>query len=136
MIKRITMKIKNAMTSFKKRRKAYKKYKKNMKKVKYELVDTMVNVFPIMNTISSDGLKMLNFFKYAMGELKSLEGAELADRTQALITDSIKTFADKFETDESRLFEITNYIVNLSPKEIQGIISHAIVETMDKKEKK
>ena len=69
-----------------------------------------------------------------MEECNSLGSEELANKLQEIINDTIKILADKFETDESRLFEIMQYIATLSKEDIQKIIVSSQVETLHTEE--
>lgn len=42
----------------------------------------------------------------------------------------VNNSVEKFKTDNARIMEIFNYIISLSPEDIQKIIVHAMVETM------
>lgn len=112
----------------------YREYRKNKKAVKRELVAIASNTLPLVSKTTGNALKFVNFVTHIIEECNNLSGEELANRLQEIINDSVKTFADKFETDESRLFEIVQYIATLSKEDIQKIIVSAQVETLHTEE--
>lgn len=114
--------------------KEYREYRKNKKAVKRELVAIASNTLPLVSKTTGNALKFVNFATHVMEECNNLGSEELANRLQEIINDSVKTFVDKFETDESRLFEIIQYIATLNKEDIQKIIVNAQVETLHTKE--
>ena len=113
-----------------KRIKEYFEYKRNLKKVKREIVKLGSTTLPLANLITSNALDLVNFATKVINECGNLEGDKLLDRLQSIIKDSISVFANKFETDEERLFEIVKYIATLDKSDIQKIITDAQVETL------
>lgn len=114
--------------------KEYLEYRKNKKIVEKELAKIAANTLPIISKASTNTLKFVNFITYVLDECNKLGGEDLVNRLQEIMTETINTFADKFETDETRLFEIVKYIANMSPDEIKKIIINAQVETLYDKE--
>lgn len=114
--------------------KEYREYRKNKKAVKRELVAIASNTFPLVSKTTANALKFVNFATHVMEECNSLGSEELANKLQEIINDTIKILADKFETDESRLFEIMQYIATLSKEDIQKIIVSSQVETLHTEE--
>jgi len=110
--------------------KEYREYRRNKKVVKKEFITLASDVLPLMSKITGNALQFINFATYVMNECNTLSGEDLANRLQGIINDSIKTFADKFETDETRLYEIIQYIATLDKDDIQKIITEAQVETL------
>ena len=110
--------------------KEYREYRRNKKIVKKEFIALASDVLPLMSKITGNALQFINFATYVMNECNTLSGEDLANRLQEIINDSIKTFADKFETDETRLYEIIQYIATLDKNDIQKIITEAQVETL------
>ena len=115
--------------------KEYLEYRKNKKIVEKELTRIAVTTLPIIGKTSANALKFINFITYVLNECDKLGGEDLANRLQEIILEVVKTFADKFETDETRLFEIVKYIANMNPDEIKKIIINAQVETLYDKDK-
>lgn len=113
-----------------KRIKEYFEYKRNLKKVKREIIRLGSTTLPLANLITSNALDLVNFATKIINECGNLEGDKLLDRLQSIIKDSISIFANKFETDEERLFEIVKYIATLDKSDIQKIITDAQVETL------
>lgn len=97
-------------------------YKRNLKKVKQELVGIGANLFPLINKTTSNALNAVNFITHVVEECNKLEGKEL-------ISTVIETVANKLETDESRLYEIIQYIATMSKEDLQKVLVHAMVET-------
>lgn len=115
--------------------KEYLEYRKNKKIAKKELAKIVATTLPIISKASTNTLKFVNFITYVLNECNKLGGEDLANKLQEIILEVVKTFADKFETDETRLFEIVKYIANLTPDEIKKIIINAQVETLYDKDK-
>ena len=101
--------------------KDYIEYRKNLRAVKKELVKAAATTLPLVSKTASNALRLVNFATYVMEECAKLGGDNLADRLQEIISDAIKTFAAKFETDESSLFETVQYIARMSPEEIRKV---------------
>lgn len=97
-------------------------YKRSLKRVKKELVEIGANLFPLINNTTSNALNFVNFLTHIMEECNKLEGDEL-------ITSVLNVIADKFETNESRLYEIVKYIATMSKEDLQKVLIHAMVET-------
>ena len=110
--------------------KEYREYRKNIKTTKKAIAKLGSTALPLIATTSENALKFVQFATHVMNECKGLDGEELADKLQDIIMDAVKVLADKFETDETRLFEIAQYIATLNKEDIQKIISHAQVETL------
>ena len=110
--------------------KEYLEYRKNKKIAKRELTRIAVTILPVIGKTSANALKFINFITYVLNECDKLGGEDLANRLQEIILEAVKTFADKFETDETRLFEIVKYIANMSPNKIKKTIVNAQVETL------
>lgn len=105
-----------------KRMKEYFEYKKKVKKVKREVIEFGATLFPLINKTTSNALNFVNFLTHIMEECNKLEGDEL-------ITSVLNVIADKFETNESRLYEIVKYIATMSKEDLQKVLIHAMVET-------
>ena len=112
--------------------KEYFEYKKNLRTVKRNIVKFGSTALPLVNLVTKNALGLVNFATRVLDECSNLKEDELLDRLQLIIKDSTSVLADKFETDEARLFEIVKYIVTLDITDIQKIIADAQVETMNK----
>ena len=104
--------------------KRYFKYRKNVKTVKRELAQTAANTLLLFTKTTSGALDFVNFISHVAGECGKLEGQEL-------ISAVIGEIADKLETDETRVFEIIQYIFTLDIKDLKEIVTKAQVETLD-----
>lgn len=102
----------------------YFTYRKNVKTVKRELAQTAANTLPLFTKTTSEVLDFVNFTSHVINECKKMEGQEL-------ISAVIGEIADKLETDETRIFEIIQYIFTLDIKDLKGIVTKAQVETFD-----
>ena len=110
--------------------KEYIQYKREIRKVKKEALAILNNVLPLVTTTSSNALKIIGFLINVAKVCNNLGENELMDRLQSIFMETIKTFADKFETDETRIYEIIEYMAKLSPADIQKVISYAQVKTL------
>lgn len=110
--------------------KEYREYRRNKKVIKKEFVALASDILPLMSKVAGNALQFINFATYVMNECNTLSGEDLANRLQEIINDSVKTFADKFETDDARLYEIVQYIATLDKNDIQKIITDAQIETL------
>lgn len=112
--------------------KEYFEYKKNLRTVKRNIIKFGSTALPLVNLITKNALDLINFATRVLDECNNLKEDELLDRLQSIIKESTSVLADKFETDEARLFEIVKYIVTLDKADIQKIITDAQVETLNK----
>ena len=114
--------------------KEYMEYRRNKKVVKNELISLASTTLPLVSKVTGNALQLINFATYVMNECNTLSGEDLANRLQEIINDSVKIFADKFETDDARLYEIIQYIATLDKDDIQKIITEAQIETLHTKD--
>lgn len=104
--------------------KEYFTYRKNIKTVKRELVQTAANTLPFFTKTTLEVLDFVNFISHVTSECNKMEGQEL-------ISAVIGEIADKLETDETRIFEIIQYIFTLDIQDLKEIVTKAQVETLD-----
>ncbi|MCI9077333.1 MAG: hypothetical protein HFH68_00220 [Lachnospiraceae bacterium] len=104
--------------------KKYFIYRKNMKTAKRELVQIAANTLPLFTKTTSEALSYVNFISHVTHECGKLEGQEL-------VSAIVHELADKLETDETRIFEIIQYIFTLDIKDLKKIVVKAQVETLD-----
>ena len=104
--------------------KEYFIYRKNVNTVKGELAESAANILPLFAKTTSEALDLVNFMSHVASECGKLEGQELI----SAVTGGI---ADKLETDETRVFEIIQYIFTLDIKDLNKIVTKAQVETLD-----
>lgn len=100
-------------------------YRKNKKTAKREIAKIMAVTLPTINSVTSNATDIVKVFVSVTESCKNTPQEEL-------ISTVITTIADKFEEDESRVYEIVKYIATLSPSDIQKVLVDATVETMDK----
>lgn len=104
--------------------KGYFTYRKNIKTVKRELAQAAANTLPLFTKTTSEVLDFTNFVSHLISECGKMEGQELVSAV-------IRRIADKLETDETRIFEIIQYILTLDIQDLKEIITKAQVETFD-----
>lgn len=107
--------------------KEYFTYRKNLKMIKRELTEVAANTLPLISTTTSNALDFVNFLTHVADECNKLSGKEL-------ISTIIREIADKLETDETRIYEILQYISTLSKEDMRKIVIHAQVETLPTKD--
>lgn len=100
-------------------------YRKNKKTAKREIAKIMAATLPTINSVTSNATDIAKVFVSVTESCKNTPQDEL-------VSTAITTIADKFEEDESRVYEIVKYITTLSPTDINKILVDATVETMDK----
>lgn len=110
--------------------KEYREYRRNIRFVKKEIAKIGCTALPLLNTGVKDYAAIIAFLTRAAKETEKMEGDEILSYIEKTAIDISKVFADKLETDSSRLFELMAYIATLSPQDIQKIIAHAQVETL------
>jgi len=112
--------------------KDYLVYRKNKKIYKKNIAMLGATALPLINLITSNGLNFVAFATNVMNECKGLEHQELINKLENIYMESIKIFADKFETTNERLFEIVKYVANLDKEDIKKIVVDAQLETLNK----
>ena len=103
----------------------YIEYRKNKKIAKREIAKIMATTLPTINSVTSNATDIAKVFVSVTESCKNTPQDEL-------VSTVITAIADKFEEDESRIYEIVKYIATLSPSNIQKVLVDATVETMDK----
>lgn len=113
-----------------KRMKEYREYRNNMRVAKREFAKLASTSLPLISLTSANALKFVQFVTKVMNECNDFADEELLDRLETITHDTVSVFADKFEVDEPRLFEILQYISTLSTEDLRKIVVDATVETL------
>lgn len=106
-----------------KRIKEYLEYRKNKKIAKRELAKMVATTLPVIREVSDKGTDIAKFVVKLTNETKNIKGERLVE----LVLNEVST---ALRTDNERIIQIGQYMVNLSPQDIQKILVHSVVETM------
>ena len=104
--------------------KEYFEYRKNKKIAKKELARMAATTLPVIREVSDKGADIAKFVVKLTNETKNIKGEKLVE----LVLNELST---ALQTSNNRLIEILAYIASLSHEDIQKIIVHSVVETMD-----
>ncbi len=104
--------------------KRYFIYRKNIKTIKRELAQTIANTLPLISKATSDAKSIIDFASHIINECGKLNGQEL-------ISAIASELANKLETDETRIFQIIQYIFTMDIEDIKKIIINAQIESLD-----
>lgn len=102
----------------------YITYKRNKKIAKRELAKMAATTLPVIREFAEHKTDTLDFIKNTALTAKEMDGSELVN----LFIDSV---ANMFSVSHERFIEVGSYLIGLSPEEIQRILVHSIVETID-----
>ena len=104
--------------------KEYLEYRRNKKIAKRELAKMAATTLPVIREVSDKGTDIAKFVVKLTNETKNIKGERLIE----LVLNELST---ALQTNNNRLIEILAHIASLSPEDIQKIIVHSVVETMD-----
>lgn len=104
--------------------KEYFEYRKNKKIAKKELARMAATTLPVIREVSDKGADIAKFVVKLTNETKNIKGERLVE----LVLNEVST---ALQTSNNRLIEVLSYVASLSPEDIQKIIVHSVVETMD-----
>ena len=103
--------------------KEYLEYRRNKKIAKRELAKMAATALPVIREVSDKGTDIAKFVVKLTNETKNIKGEKLVE----LVLNELST---ALQTDNNRIIEIFTYMASLSPQDIQKILVHSIVETM------
>ena len=106
-----------------KRIKEYLEYRKNKKIAKIELAKMAATTLPVIREVSDKGTDIAKFVVKLTNETKNIKGEKLVE----LVLNELST---ALHTDNNRIIEILTYMASLSPEDIQKVLVHSVVETM------
>lgn len=101
----------------------YLEYRRNKKTAKRELAKMAAAALPVISEFAGKRNETIKFVNKLVTETKNIDGEKLV----AMVLD---TAAEKLASDQTRLIEILQYAVSLSPEDIRKILVHSMVETM------
>ena len=104
--------------------KSYFEYRKNKRIAKRELAAIAATTLPLIRNFTTKSADIFKFVVRLSEEAKTTESGQLFQMV-------LSELASVLNTNESRIIEIASYIATLSAGDIQKIIAHSIVETMD-----
>ena len=104
--------------------KEYLEYRHNKRIAKRELAKMAATTLPVIRELSDKGTDIAKFVVKLTNETKNIKGEKLVE----LVLNELST---ALQTSNNRLIEILAYIASLSHEDIQKIIVHSVVETMD-----
>jgi len=105
--------------------KEYITYKRNMKIAKREVAQMLSSTLPTIREFAENKAAILDFIKNTTVTAKDMESSELVNIV-------INAVADMFSVSHKRFIEIGSYLISLSPEDIQKILVHSMIETIDK----
>ena len=103
--------------------KEYFEYSRNKKIAKRELVKMAATTLPVIRDVSDKGNDIEKFVVKLTNETKNIKGEKLVE----LVLNELST---ALHTDNNRIIEILTYMASLSPEDIQKVLVHSVVETM------
>lgn len=105
--------------------KEYLEYRRNKRIAKREFVRMAATTLPVIREVSDKGTNIIKFIVKLTNETKGLDGDKLVE----MVLNEVST---ALQTDNNRLIEILSYMATLQPEDIQKIVVHSIIETMEK----
>lgn len=102
----------------------YLEYRRNKKIAKRELVKMVTTTLPVVSEVSAKGADITKFIINLANATKNVDGEKLVEMT-------LNEVSAALQTSNNRLIEILTYIASLSHEDIQKIVVHSVVETMD-----
>ena len=103
--------------------KEYFEYRKNKRIAKYELAEMAATTLPVIREVSDKGTDIVKFVVKLTNDTKNVEGEKLVE----MVLNELST---ALQTDNNRIIEILTYMASLSPEDIQKVLVHSVVETM------
>ena len=103
--------------------KEYLEYRRNKKIVKRELAKMAATTLPVIREVSDKGTDIAKFVVKLTNDTKNVEGEKLVE----MVLNELST---ALQTDNNRIIEILTYMASLSPQDIQKVLVHSVVETM------
>lgn len=104
--------------------KEYLEYRRNKKLVKKEIAKIGASILPIVSNASTVGKDVIMFVTKLANESNKIEGEQFIEMI-------LSELSKMLQTDNERILQIITYIAQLSPRDIQNIITNAAVNTMD-----
>lgn len=104
--------------------KEYLEYRKNKKIAKRELAKMAATTLPTIRKVSDNGTDIAKFIVKLTEETKNIGGEQLIEMV-------LNEVSNMLQTDNSRIIEILTYIANLSSKDIQKILVHSVIDTIE-----
>ena len=104
--------------------KEYFEYRRNKRIAKRELAKMASTTLPVIREVSDKGTDIAKFVIKLTNETKNIKGERLVE----LVLNELST---ALQTSNNRLIEVLSYVASLSPEDIQKILVHSVVETMD-----
>ena len=103
--------------------KEYSEYRRNKKIAKRELANIASTTLPVIREVSDKGTDIAKFVVKLTNDTKNVEGEKLVE----MVLNELST---ALQTDMNRIIEILTYMASLSPQDIQKVLVHSVVETM------
>ena len=103
--------------------KEYLEYRRNKKIAKRELAKMVATTLPVIREVSDKGTDIAKFVVKLTNDTKNVEGEKLVE----MVLNELST---ALQTDNNRIIEILTYMASLSPEDIQKVLVHSVVETM------
>lgn len=107
--------------------KEYLEYRKNKKIAKKELAKIAATTLPLVSELSVKGKDVINFVVKLSTDTKEVGGEKILEMV-------ISELADVLKTNNERVVEILSYMSSMTPQDIQKVLVHSTVATMQKDE--
>lgn len=104
--------------------KEYLEYRRNTKVTKRTLAKMAATTLPAIKEISDTGSDIVKFVVKLTNETKNINGEKLVEMV-------LNEISGVLQTDNNRIVEILSYLASLSPEDIQTILIHSAVETIN-----
>lgn len=104
--------------------KEYLEYRRNKKIAKREFTKMVATTLPVIREVSDKGTNIAKFIVKLTNETKNIKGERLIE----MVLNEVST---ALQVDNNRIIEILTYMASLSPEDIQKILVHSVVETME-----
>ena len=104
--------------------KEYFEYRRNKRIAKRELAKMASTTLPVIREVSDKGTDIAKFIVKLTNETENIKGERLVE----MVLNEVST---ALQTDKNRIIEILTYMASLSPEDIQKILVHSVVETME-----
>ena len=106
-----------------KRIKEYLEYRRNKRIAKRELAKMAATTLPVIREVSDKGTDIAKFVVKLTNETKNIKGERLVELV-------LNELSATLQTDNNRIIEILTYMASLSPQDIQKVLVHSMVETI------
>ena len=109
--------------------KEYLEYRRNKKIAKIEFAKMVATTLPVVRDVSDKGTDIAKFIVKLTNETKNIKGERLVE----MVLNEVST---ALQTENGRVFEIPTYMANITPEDIQKILTHSVIHTIHNNDSK